>query len=154
MAEQRQQPAIIQHLIQCWEKIAKSVPLSTGFAALLMTGLQEVFNQITNCPCSFGEEFGWVTLLAPIVILVVLLTILVCEALRARCGRGKGKRLVRYGALTFVASVAWVSVALLNSEAVCCIQGGFPSDSPCLAARNATANVVRYEDCTSISRVR
>nr|XP_032834360.1 uncharacterized protein LOC116956682 isoform X3 [Petromyzon marinus] len=115
--------------------------------------IKEIYNKITNCPCNFGVEFGWVTLLGPIVIFFVLLSIIASDACRARCGHSKGKRLLRYSALTIVASVAWGSVALLNSEAVCCIQGGYPSDSPCLVGRNATANAVRYEDCTSDSEV-
>ncbi|XP_078473964.1 uncharacterized protein LOC144735434 [Lampetra planeri] len=152
MAEQSR-PDMGQHLGTFWEDIAKSIPLSNGFAALLMTGLQEVFNEITECPCNYGKEFGLLTLLGPIVILVVSLLTLTYEALIDCCGRDKRARLARNFALTFVASVAWLSMALLNSEALCCIQGGFPSDSQCLVGRNATANVVRYEKCISDSEL-
>ncbi|CAN0288474.1 unnamed protein product [Lampetra fluviatilis] len=140
-----------QHLSTFRTDIAKSIPLSTGLAALLMTGLQEFFNEITECPCNSGVLFGWVTFLGPIVILVVSLLTPIYEALRDCCGPDKRTRLARKVALTFVSSVAWLSVALLNSEAWCCIQGAYPSDSPCLTRRNATANVGRYEDCTSES---
>ncbi|XP_078473963.1 uncharacterized protein LOC144735433 [Lampetra planeri] len=152
MAEQSR-PGMGQHLGTFWEDIVKSIPLSNGFAALLMTGLQEVFNEITECPCSFGKEFGLLTLLGPIVILVVSLLTLTYEALIDCCGHGKCMRLARNFALTFVASVAWLSMALLNSEALCCIQGGYPSDSPCLVGRNATNNVVLYEKCISDSQL-
>ncbi|CAN0288254.1 unnamed protein product [Lampetra fluviatilis] len=151
MAKQPRQTTMGQHLGTFWEKIEKSIPLSNGLAALLMIGLQEIFNQITDCPCNFGVPFGWVTIMGPIVILVVSLLTPIYEACRARRDPDKKTRLAYYGALTFVASMSWVSVALLNSEALCCIQGGFPSDSPCLAGGNATNNVLLYEKCISDS---
>ncbi|CAN0340322.1 unnamed protein product [Lampetra planeri] len=151
MAEQRRQPSMGQHLGTFRENVAKSVPLSNGLAALLMIGLQEIFNHITDCPCNFGVAFGLLTLLGPIFILAVSLATPIYEACRARRDPDKKTRLAYYSTLTFVASVSWLSVALLNSEAVCCIQGGFPRDSPCLVERNAADNVLLYKECISDS---
>ncbi|CAN0340453.1 unnamed protein product [Lampetra planeri] len=111
-----------------------------------MGGLEEIITYFTDCPCDSSVRAGWLTLLAPMVIVFGSL-------MYAAIKYCKGKHLAHVFLLTLVASVSWLSVALFNSEAVCCIQGGFPSNSTCLDGVNATVNAVRYEKCTSDSRI-
>ncbi|XP_061435644.1 uncharacterized protein LOC133360784 [Lethenteron reissneri] len=156
-AKQRHQPGVHPHRNSFWESVAKSIPLSNGLAALLITGLQELFNHITDCPCNFGVAFGWLTLLGPVVIMVVSLATPVWKACGAQRDHAAGTRLARYVVLTFVASVVWLCVALLNSKAVCCIRGGYPGDSPCLHSianyEKGIPGVVQNEECISDSRL-
>ncbi|CAM9247420.1 unnamed protein product [Lampetra fluviatilis] len=119
------------------------LPATLLVTVFIVLGLHAIFSDLTTCSCYYGAAYGVLSLLGPALPFAAWL--LACCGRLCRAGRGGREATaakLRGLCVPWVACLTWLSAALLDTKAVCCMSTKL-IESTCI--------IVDLNKCISIS---
>ncbi|CAM9149930.1 unnamed protein product [Lampetra fluviatilis] len=108
------------------------LPATLVATVFIVLGLHAIFSDLTTCSCYYSAAYGVLSLLGPALPFAAWL-LACCGRMCCSCGRGREVMAAKLRRLCvpWVAYLTWLSAALLDTNAVCCIMNSEVLESEC-----------------------